>query len=68
MADAPTELGTIVAEALRYPGVVVVEPKLDFGRFKEGLIANGMPRVSADKITRSLGLLEHEAYFIPAKY
>lgn len=68
MADAPSELGTSVAEALRYPGVLTVEPKLNLGRFKEGLIANGMPLGSADKITRSLGLLEHEAYFVPAKY
>ena len=64
MAEAPAEFGAEVAEALRYPGVVTVQVKLDLGRFKEALIAKGMPRETVGKIGASLRVLEDEAYFV----
>lgn len=64
MADSPTEFAAAVEEALRCPGVVTVQVKLDLGRFKDGLIAEGMPRETAGKIAASLRVLEDEAYFV----
>jgi hypothetical protein len=54
-----------VAEILQLPGILTIEPKLNYEKIINSLIAKGVPIEGARLITQSLQLIEHEAYFVP---
>jgi hypothetical protein len=66
-ATIPRKYKSIVGRLLQCGGMMKLVPKFDFEMFYTGLLNEGVPPEDAQTITKSMSLIEDEAYFVPQK-
>lgn len=63
--EVPRQYEGGIIISFRTPGTMRLEPRFDYVKFVENLIANGIPPEDAATIAKNTILIEDEAYFYP---